>query len=176
MPQTDEGRRSLRERIVSKTPSTIDALLTFDAPMLKQLYRSARVPRLLDVQGPLRSRMLVTPVVGGVWADGLRKLSRSSRFPWQGKTFWPESELRGAGVNTVLGDRLRMVRFDSFIGSSRAGDFDAIQLDYDRPSNPAWARRFRDELRELAPGLYLGQTYWLRDEGAKLLFYFALTR
>ena len=89
--------------------------------------------------------------------------------------FTPGEE-KGEGINRVILDRWRLYRFETFIGRSRAGAFDSLQLDYDRPDNPFFIRPIRDEIRELSPGLYLGQA-WL-EVGARppaLVLYFGLT-
>jgi hypothetical protein len=49
-------------------------------------------------------------------------------------------------------------------------------LDYNLPENPGIIRAIRDEIRELSPGLYLGQAY-MRQRGAHHLWlYFGLSR
>ncbi len=57
-------------------------------------------------------------------------------FPWKGKSFNPQTEDTGEGINRVVADRFRLFRFETFISKSKAGDFDALQLDYDLPTNP----------------------------------------
>jgi hypothetical protein len=128
------------------------------------------------VSGDLRGRMLAWPgLTRGPVAGMLRAWASSSRFPWRGKSFTPGDE-KGEGINRVFVDRLRLYKFETFIGRSRAGAFDALQLDYDRPSNPFFIRPIRDEIRELSPGLYLGQA-WLEigRRAPALVLYFGLT-
>ena len=76
----------------------------------------------------------------------------------------------------MLVDRLRLYRFETSIGPSRAGDFDALQLDYDLPENPFFIRPIEDELRQLRDGLYLGQAYLRLRGTASLVLYFGLSR
>ncbi|MGZ5971655.1 MAG: hypothetical protein ACXWP4_28485, partial [Polyangiales bacterium] len=60
------------------------------------------------------------------------------------------------------------------IGPSKAGPFDALHLDYDHPENPFFIRAIQDEIRTVAPGLWLGQA-WLRARGnTHLALWFAL--
>jgi hypothetical protein len=120
--------------------------------------------------------MLATTVLRGRVADVARTLASSSRFPWRGKSFMPSSPLRGAGINRVVSDRWHLYRFETFLGPSRAGDFDALQLDYDNSDNPFFIRPIKDEMRELAPGLWLGQAYLELSGKANLALYFGLTR
>jgi len=160
----------------ASSPVGLDELLDLDAPALLRLYKGARVPRLTDVAGDLRGRMLAVPSLSGRAADAVRAFARSDRFPWRGKSFRPFDDTRGEGINRVVVDRFRLYPFQTFIGPSKAGDFDAVQLDYDLPANPFFIRAIRDEIRELSPGLYLGQAH-VRIGGAyRLWLYFGLER
>jgi hypothetical protein len=84
--------------------------------------------------------------------------------------------MRGEGINRVFTDRFRLFRFETFIGRSKAGDFDALQLDYDLPENPGIIRAIKDEIRELEPGLWLGQAYFHTKRSDTLVLYFGLAR
>jgi hypothetical protein len=164
----------------SAAPSSglvLDDLLALGPDELARLYAGASVPRIADVRGDLRGRMLALPALAsGRVAMMIRRFASSSRFPWRGKSFMPDGEERGEGINRVFTDRTRIYKFDTFIGKSRAGEFDAIQLDYDRPDNPFFIRAIKDEIRELSPGLYLGQA-WLQigTRPPVLALYFGLT-
>lgn len=157
-------------------PANLDALLGVPAPQLLELYRHARVPRLGDVQGDLRGRMLAVPALRGTVAAAVAAFAASRRFPWRGKTFVPHDDTRGEGFNRVVSDRFRLYRFETSIGPSRAGDFDAVQLDYDLPENPFFIRPIEDEIRELSPGLYLGQAHLRLGAETHLVLYFGLER
>lgn len=157
-------------------PRALDALLDLDARALLALYRGARVPRLGDVEGDLRGRMLAVPALRGPVAAAIRAFAGSDVFPWRGKSFRPFDDRRGEGINRVVSDRLRLYPFETSIGPSRAGDFDAVQLDYDLPQNPFFIRPIKDEIRELSAGLYLGQAHLRVGAGARLVLYFGLER
>jgi hypothetical protein len=119
---------------------TLDHLLTLQADALHRLYLGARVPELAAVKGDLRGRMLAAPAFPW-WLKAPAAAWASSRFlPWRGKSFTPRDAARGDGINRVFSDvrPLRWFRFETFVGRSRAGDFDAVQLDYDVPENPLW--------------------------------------
>ena len=106
----------------------------------------------------------------------MRAFASSARFPWRGKSFSPLGAERGEGINRIFTDGIRLFRFETFVGRSRAGSFDAVQLDYDLPGNPFFIRAIKDEIRELRPGLWLGQAYaQLRGE-PHLVLYFGLSQ
>jgi hypothetical protein len=165
---------------IARTPRlhALDALLARPASELDRVYREARTPRLLDVAGNLRGRMLAWPVLEekpGI-AGAIRAFAGSRAFPWRGKSFRPFDEDRGEGINRVISDRLKLFRFDTSIARSRAGDFDALQLDYDLDGNPGIIRRIKDEMREIEPGLWLGQAYFATKKRDWLWLYFGLAR
>jgi hypothetical protein len=156
-------------------PQRLDELLALDTDTLGKLYAQAKVPRLPELSGDLRGRMLAWQGVGGLPAKILRAAASASNFPWRGKSFAHTSEQGGGGDNRVVVDRFHLFEFDTFVGPSRAGDFDAVQLDYDKPSNPFFIRAIKDEVRELRPGLWLGQAWLLVGKSApRLVLYFAL--
>ena len=161
-------------RATSRAPRTVDELLELEADALRELYHDASVPKLQELDGDLRGRLLAVPQLPPLLAALPRALARSAHFPWRGKSFRPLSETRGEGINRVVSDRLRLFRFTTFIGRSRAGAFDAVQLDYDHASNPFFIRAIKDEIRELSPGLYLGQAYAEVSGTAHLALYFGL--
>lgn len=156
----------------------LDALLDRNVAELKELYENARAPRIGDVSGDLRGRMLAWPSLDRrpTIANAIRTFAGSAAFPWRGKSFEPKGELGGDGINRVISDRFRLFRFETFIGPSKAGDFDALQLDYDLPSNPPVIRSIKDEIRELEPGLWLGQAYVKTSSRNILWLYFALAQ
>lgn len=155
----------------------LDQLLLLPVAELERLYRQARTPKLDDVGGDLRGRMLAWPMlvahprIGSV----LRAAASSSVFPWRGKSFRADPA-RGEGINRVFSERLRLFRFETFIARSRAGEFDALQLDYDLPENPPVIRSIKDEIREIEPGVWLGQAYLQTSSRDLLWLYFGLAR
>lgn len=154
----------------------LDDLLAATEPELERLYASASVPEIEDVAGALRGRLLAVRGLPAAIARPLRRWASSSRFPWRGKTFRPIDPARGRGKNRVVSDRFELYPFVTFIGKSNAGDFDALHLDYDLPENPFFIRPIRDEIRELSPGLWLGQAYLALSSGMRLVLYFGLSR
>src|SRR5262249_17171372 len=149
-PSQSDGRCPSVEhsmvQTISVSPSgvgvvrTLDDLAALDAAESLKLYRNAVTPRVPDLDGDLVGRMLAVPWGWRFMAGPLRSWARSRFFPWQGKTFRSLADDRGEGINRVFGNRFRWYRFETYVGPSRAGDFDALQLDYDNPGNPFFIR------------------------------------
>jgi hypothetical protein len=75
---------------------------------------------------------------------------------WQGKVFYRD---QGYLLNLVSALRLRLVKATLSHGKSWfcRGE-EAIILDYSKTS--FLAQQIRDEIREVSPGLFIGQAYW----------------
>ncbi len=86
-------------------------------------------------------------------------------FCWQGKTF---DAPHGVLVNRILPFGLNAIVAEVYAAPSWFDQKDCIVLDYSKTSTVAhW---IRDEIREIAPNLYLGVVYW----GQKRLINFSL--
>jgi len=160
-------------------PTTLDDLARLDPSQLDGLYQGATAPQLVDLNGDLVGRMLAAPALPRFIRVLLRRFAAWRYFPWRGKSFSTQGEAaRGDGINRVFGGgwARRWFRFETFIAPSRAGAFTAFQLDYDNPDNPGLIRAIKDEVREVAPGLFLGQAYFLWRGKARLVLYFGLAR
>jgi hypothetical protein len=163
--------------------TSLDDLAALTADQLLAVYRAATTPVFAQVAGDCTGRMLAFPGVGSAFlARALRRFAAWRFFPWRGKSFTPTrpgavpgSDV-GEGINRVFSDvrPRRWFRFETSIGRSRAGDFSAFHLDYDNPGNPFFIRAIRDEIRQVAPGLYLGQAYLVTRRRARLVLYFGL--
>jgi hypothetical protein len=165
-------------RPTSPRPTSLDELAALGPASLATLYEDARTPVLREMDGPLVGRMLAAPGLPRLFAGFLRWLAARRSFPWRGKTFTAKEDGRGEGINRVFGERKprRWFRFDTFVAPSRAGTFDAVQLDYDNPGNPGFIRAIKDEVREVTPGLYLGIAYLMWRRRPRLVLYFGLRR
>jgi len=160
-------------------PSNLDALAAQSAAELHGLYCAAKVPALHDLDGDLRGRMLAVRGAGRIWFALLRAFAAWRHFPWRGKSFASRAlATRGDGINRVFAESAarRWFRFETFIGPSQADGGLAFQLDYDNRDNPFFIRAIKDEVRELAPGLFLGQAYVVLFGKPRLALYFALAR
>jgi hypothetical protein len=158
-------------------PRTLEDLAAMGPDELMELYRQAKTPRLEDLDGKLTGRMLAVPRAQSPrvrrWLDGF---SRSGAFPWQGKTFKHETEGHGHGVNRLFAERVNWFHFETSVGPSHAGDFDAVHLDYSHDRNPPVVRDVKDEVREVGPGLWLGLAYLRLKDGDHLGCYFAIAK
>ena len=78
---------------------------------------------------------------------------------WKGKVF--DSE-KGELKNKILPFGLKAVRAKVYKEASWFDGQETIVLDYSKTS--FLARKVRDEIREVAPGLFLGLVYWKKDK------------
>src|SRR4029079_16601462 len=73
-------------------PANLDALLACDADTLRRLYRSATLPKLAEVRGDLRGRMLsLAQGAPNLLTKVAHTLASTDWFPWRGKSFMPQS-------------------------------------------------------------------------------------
>jgi hypothetical protein len=157
----------------------LDSLASCSEERLEELYRRGSVPQdFFAREGRPKGRMLaVRRLAHGASFEGLRRIARSARFPWGGKSFFRVGPERGRGINRVrLGPaRLEWYPFETRVETSLVDGRPTILLDYDKPENPFFIRRIRDEIREIEPGLFLGPAMW-RDSkgGAAQVLWFAL--
>jgi hypothetical protein len=127
----------------------VPQLLRLSAAELDQLYRSSSAGDIPRGEG--RGTILVAP--GTELSEVAARLVHY--FAWQGKVFDPE---RGELRNEVLPFGIKAVAAKVYKGPSWFDGQEAIILDYSHTSLIAhWVR---DEIRQLAPGLYLGIAYW----------------
>jgi len=78
---------------------------------------------------------------------------------WKGKVFNRE---KGDLKNKILPFGIKAVRAKVYKQASWFDGKETIVLDYSKTS--FLARKVRDEIREVAPGLYLGLVYWEKDK------------
>jgi len=145
---------------------------------LEKMYRAARRPAsIADLDGDAIGAMLAwrSPRRGPIaWL--LRTFGASSTFPWEGKTFKSESNERGTGINRVrfFGQR-RWFPFKTRFEPSFLDARPAFRLDYSGPANPPLIRSIVDEVREVAPGLYLGPAAFLWRGKPRPILFFAVS-
>ena len=153
----------------------LDDLLDLDHAALVTLYEAATLPDLSKIRGDLRGRMLAAPAVPAWIAAFPAAWARAKSFPWRGKSFSPRGAEAGTGDNRVVSERFHLFRFDTRVSPSRHDGKPAIELDYDNAGNPFFIRAIEDEIREVRPGLFLGQA-WLRTAKKKtFVLWFGLT-
>jgi hypothetical protein len=109
---------------------------------LEAIYRNGTVPPVLC--GKVRGTVIVAP---GSRAN--RAISNGSRLMWQGKVFKPQC---GMAVNKFFG--LRLIKGRVSTGESWLDGAPSLILDY-RDTSIVYGN-VRDEIRQVAPGIYLG--------------------
>jgi hypothetical protein len=139
---------------------TLDGLLGMSPAEIEGIYRQGTAVAI----APGRVRGTALLATGTLRA---RALSRGARLVWQGKVIEPD---QATAVNRFFG--MRMIRGQLAQGPSWLDGAPALILDYSRTSR-IYARN-RDEIREVAPGLFLGLMYDRTAAPPRLSMYFAL--
>lgn len=142
-------------------PCSLEQLACMSWPELEALYRQSCAGAI--PHGYARGRPLYCP---GKKLSGPR--TAVARMLWHGKHFCADD---GSLVNQWTG--FKAVRARVCCGPSWLDGKSSIIADYDGESRVVWAD-VRDELREVAPGLYLGIMYHRRSCGPKFGTFFAL--
>ena len=167
---TDVGRET--------TALDLDALRQMSFAELEELYRAGRRPASLsDLDGEGQGAMLALRHVGEPFASLLRAFGGSSLFPWRGKTFKSSDAEHGEGINRIdlWLTRARWFPFRTRFDASFIDGRPAFVLDYSGPGNPPLIRQIVDELREVAPGLYLGPAALKVNGRPRPILFFAIS-
>lgn len=174
-PTTTPSTQSLSAR----NSLTLDALAAMSLDELDALYRTATVSKSMHAaDGALVGRMLTVRGITGPLASSLRKFAASRSFVWEGKSFQATSDTRGTGINRVsipkaLG-RQNLFPFATSFGPSAIDGKPTLILDYALDVNPSYIQAIHDEIREVAPGLFLGPAMWKGKSKKTLVLWFAL--
>ena len=86
-------------------------------------------------------------------------------FAWKGKTF---DAAHGTLTNRILAIGLNAIVAEVYKSASWFDNKECIVLDYSKTS--LVAKHVRDEIREIAPGTFLGLVYWDKER----IIHFAL--
>jgi hypothetical protein len=153
----DEGAVEAHDQRSSVTLRSLQLMSVAD---LRRSYERAESPTdIVGLDGLTRGTLLtlVGPLSQGTARVLTNRVARWARFPWIGKSFQSWAEDRGSGINRLrlLGERL-WLHFETRVDRSQLDGRPCIVLDYDHAENPWPVRLVRDELREVAPGLWLG--------------------
>ena len=140
---------------------TSNTLLSMPPDSLLALYRGGTPATIAP--GPIRGVVLSRT---GTSLAG--PLARGGRAIWQGKVFRPDC----TAVNRFFG--MRMVEGRLSQGPSWHDGQPALILDYEHTSRIYG--KYRDEIREVAPGLYLGLMYDRTTSPPTFVRFFALER
>lgn len=121
-------------------------LLKLERDELEELFRRSPAGELPDGEA---DGIILFPAI----------VSRIIRLAaWRGKRFDRQT---GELENRILPFGVRAVRAKVYKETSWFDGKETIVLDYSKTSFVA--RKIRDEIREIAPGLYLGLVYWGRE-------------
>lgn len=158
-------------------PITLTDLRRLNFQELSELYRKAKRPAVLsDLNGATRGAMLAwRSPGGGPLARILGAMGASPRFPWEGKTFQSENNDRGKGINRI--NLLRKMNWFPFSTRFDASFFDGqptFVLDYCGNGNPPLINSIVDEVREVAPRLYMGPAALKVNGRPRPILFFAL--
>src|SRR5215470_4039553 len=131
------------------TTVTVADLLKMSQPELDDLFKASQAGPIPD--GPAEGTAIIAP--GTTYSLEIAKLV--SLFVWQGKTFdGPHGVLR----NRISAFHLNAIVAEVYKGPSWLDGKECIVLDYSKTSTVAqW---IRDEIRLIAPKIYLGKVYW----------------
>jgi hypothetical protein len=140
--------------------TTVDQLLALNQVQIESIYRQGTVAGL--PAGRVRGTAILSP-----GTSRARLLSRGARLVWQGKIIDPAD---ASAVNRFFG--LKMIRAQVYQGQSWLDGGPSLILDYSQTSKIYAANR--DEIRLVAPGLYLGLMYARTTPYPSLSLVFAL--
>jgi hypothetical protein len=101
--------------------------------------------------GEAKGTAIIAP--GTTYTDEIAEFI--NHFAWQGKNF---DAKKGALRNRILPFGINAIIAKVYKGPSWLDGKECIVLDYSETS--LLAHWIRDEIREVAPGLYLGKVYW----------------
>ena len=137
----------------------VQELFTKSREQLDELFRNAESGPIPD--GAAKGTALIAP--GTAFSDDLAQVV--NLFAWQGKTF---DAAGGVLRNRITAFGLNAIVAEVYQGTSLLDGKACVVLDYSKTS--LVAKWIRDEIRLVAPHLYLGRVYW----GEKPVRHFAL--
>jgi hypothetical protein len=144
-------------------PATIEAPGTADLKIsdLMKLSQSdldalfTRSPTGPIPEGESSGTAIVCP--GTLWSRIIARFVR--RVGWQGKVFTKSPDGQDATLRNKIGPvSTELIVARVYFTKSWMDGKDCIVLDYSETS--LFARKIRDEIREVAPRLYLGKVWW----------------
>ncbi len=139
---------------------SLDELVRMSRCELDRLYQSSRPGPLPE--GKVRGRTILFP--GTALA---RPTSRFNRLLWQGKVI---DGAHGRASNRFFG--VRFIKGNLGLGPSWMDGQPATILDYSETSH--LYANYRDEIRQVGPGLFLGAMYSRKSPQPTFVMYFVL--
>jgi hypothetical protein len=128
---------------------TVSELLKMSQEKLDEIFTNSPVGEIPD--GEAKGTAIIAP--GTSFSDEIAEFI--SHFAWQGKTF---DKQKGVLRNRILPFGLNAIIAKVYKAPSWLDGKECIVLDYSDTS--LLAHWIRDEIREIAPNLYLGKVYW----------------
>jgi hypothetical protein len=126
----------------------VQNLLRMSTAQLDELFGSSQAGPIPD--GPAKGTAIITP--GTAFSPDLAEAV--NLFVWQGKTFDAKG---GVLRNRILAFGINAIVAEVYKGPSLFDNKDCIVLDYSKTS--LVAKWIRDEIRMIAPKVYLGRVY-----------------
>ncbi|WP_339802263.1 hypothetical protein [uncultured Marinobacter sp.] len=148
----NKGVPALKQQAdVESNRQQVERWMRLSRKELDAIYLKARPGRLPlgDTRG--------TALFAG-W-PGAAVFSRMARAAWQGKVFDLPGSVKDTGVvvNKILPKGWKLIVAKAYQGQSWLDGKPTLVIDYSTTS--VVARLIRDEIREVAPGLYLGKVW-----------------
>lgn len=145
--------------------TTIQKWLGMSRSELDEIYKNA-LPGSIP-EGDTRGTAIVA---GSIFSRCIAWIARL--LAWQGKVFdlFPPDKRNGILVNKITPFSLTFIVAKVYIDKSWMDDKDTIVIDYSKTS--FLAKKIRDEIREVEPGVYLGKVWW----GKTRILDFALSK
>ena len=134
-----------------KVPQTysVKQLLTMSQKELDALFTNSLAGSIPD--GEAQGTAIIAP--GTTYS--LEIATIVNHFAWQGKTF---DAAHGSLRNRITSFGINAIIAKVYKGNSWFDNKECIVLDYSETS--LVAKRIRDEIRQISPGVYLGVVYW----------------
>jgi hypothetical protein len=154
------AREARGQTLPAPSAVSLDQLLQMSPAELDAIYRQGTATAIPE--GRIRGTAILSP-----GTRRTRTLSRGARLMWQGKVIEPGQT---TAVNRFFG--VRVVRGQMYSGPSWLDGQASLVLDYSQTSL-VYANN-RDEIRQVAPGLFLGLMYDRTTAPPGLVMYFAL--
>jgi hypothetical protein len=130
-------------------PYTATQLLSMSPKELDDLFAGSPPGDIPN--GEAQGTAIIAP--GTVFSHEIAEMIKL--FGWKGKTF---DAAHGTLTNRILAFGLNAIVAQVYKGESWFDNKECIVLDYSQTS--LLAKRIRDEIRLIEPGLYLGLVYW----------------
>jgi hypothetical protein len=143
---------------------TVREWLAKDRDELDTIYKNAKAGTIPS--GDTRGTAIVAGTFFARWYARFARL-----FAWQGKVFdlFPPNQENGILINKISPFSFSFIVAKVYKDESWMDGRETIVIDYSKTSFVA--KKIRDEIREVEPGIYLGKVWW----GKTRILDFALT-